>query len=129
MSRHLIPWRGRLPQSFGEFEREMENLVEQFFANGNKAAALQAFVPRTTVAETDDEYVVEADLPGLKPDDIHVEMRGNELWLSGTQAGEGREGEELPPHRAGIRMLRSAWFHWPPRLTRRRSRPSTRTAS
>ncbi len=91
MSRHLIPWRGRLPQSFGEFEREMANLVEQFFADGSKAAALQAFVPRTTVAETDDEYVVEADLPGLKPDDIHVEMRGTELWLSGERKQEKEE--------------------------------------
>ena len=34
--------------------------------------------PRT-VAETDDEYEVQVNLPGMKPDDVYGEMRGNEL--------------------------------------------------
>ena len=91
MSRHLVPWSGRLPQFVGEFEREMENLMEQFFANGIKAGTVHAFAPRTTVAETDDAYVVEADLPGLKPEEIHVEIHGNELWVSGERKQEKEE--------------------------------------
>jgi HSP20 family protein len=91
MSRHLVPWRGRLPQFVGEFEREMENLMEQFFSNGSKAGGIQAFTPRTTVAETDTQYEVELDLPGMKPEDLQVEMRGNELWLSGERKQEKEE--------------------------------------
>jgi len=91
MSRHLVPWRERLPQFFGDFEREMENLMERFLTDGNKGGALQTFAPRTTVAETDNEYVVEVDLPGLKPEDIRVEMHGNELWLSGERKQEKEE--------------------------------------
>jgi HSP20 family protein len=91
MSRSLIPWRGRLPQFVGEFEREVENLMEQFFANGNKTGGVQAFAPRTTLAETDNEYQVEVDLPGMKPEDVQVEMRGNELWLLGERKQEKEE--------------------------------------
>ena len=91
MSRSLVPWKGRLPRFFGEFEREMENLMEQFFVNGNGAKGVEAFAPRTTLAETDTEYQVEVDLPGIKPEDIQVEIRGNELWLAGERKQEKEE--------------------------------------
>lgn len=91
MSRSLMPWRERLPQFVSQFEREMENLMEQFFASGSVARGVQAFAPRTNVAETDGEYMVEVDLPGIKPEEIHVEMRGNELWLSGERKEEKEE--------------------------------------
>jgi len=91
MARSLVPWRERLPQFFGDFEKDVENLFEQFFTTGNAARGIQAFVPRTTVAETDNGYEVEVDLPGMKPEDVQVEMRGNELWLSGERKQEKEE--------------------------------------
>jgi HSP20 family protein len=91
MTRSLVPWRERLPQFFGDFEKDMENLFEQFLTTGNAARGIQAFAPRTTVAETDNGYEVEVDLPGMKPDDVQVEMRGNELWLSGERKQEKEE--------------------------------------
>jgi HSP20 family protein len=91
MTRTLVPWKGRLPQFVGEFEREVENLMEQFFANVGGAHGVQAFAPRTAVAETDNEYEVEVDLPGIKPEDLQVEMRGNELWLTGERKQEKEE--------------------------------------
>ena len=36
---------GQLPQFFGNFEREVENLFEQFFTTGNAALGIQAFAP------------------------------------------------------------------------------------
>ena len=108
MTRSLVPWRERLPQFFGDFEKDVENLFEQFFTTGNVARGIQAFAPRTTVAETDNEYEVEVDLPGMKPEDVQVEMRGNELVAHRrAQAGEGGKRQELPPHRAGVRALRA----------------------
>jgi len=91
MTRTLVPWKAQLPQFFGNFEREVESLFEHFFANGNAALGIQAFAPRTTVAETDNAYEVEADLPGMKPEDVQVEMRGNELWLTGERKQEKEE--------------------------------------
>lgn len=94
MSRSLTPWKARLPQFFGDFEREMENLMEQFFSDRNGGSGVQAFAPRTTLAETESEYQVEADLPGIKPSEVQVELRGNELWLTGDRKQEKEEKGE-----------------------------------
>ncbi|MGO8751178.1 MAG: Hsp20/alpha crystallin family protein [Thermoguttaceae bacterium] len=91
MERTMVPWRGRLPPFFGDFEREVENVMEQFFANGNGARGLQAFAPRATVAETDNQYEVEVDLPGIKLEDLQVEMRCNELWVAGERKQQKEE--------------------------------------
>ncbi len=91
MARSLIPWHRRLPQFVGDFENEMEGLMERFFGDGNAARGIQAFVPRTTVAETATEYEIQVDLPGMKPDDFQVEMRGNALWLTGERKQEKEE--------------------------------------
>lgn len=43
----------------------------------------QAWAPLADLRETDDAYVVEMDLPGVKKDDISVELSGNELVVTG----------------------------------------------
>ncbi len=91
MTRTLAPWKGRLPQFFGDFEREMENLMEQLFSDGNSGRTVQPFVPRTTVAETESQYEVQVDLPGIKAEDLQVEMRGQQLWLVGERKQEKEE--------------------------------------
>ena len=53
-----------------------------------------AFIPVFEVAETNNEYVVRADVPGVKEGDIDVSLHGNVLTISGTrQSQERREGE------------------------------------
>ena len=91
MARSLIPWRARLPQFVGDFEREIGNLMERFFADANAPLAIKAFAPRTSVAETDTQYEIEVDLPGMKPEDFQVEMRGKELWVTGERKQEKEE--------------------------------------
>lgn len=44
------------------------------------------------LVETDDEIIVSAEIPGLKPEDIDVSMVGNRLMLKGAfEAEEERE--------------------------------------
>jgi HSP20 family protein len=43
----------------------------------------QAWAPLADLRETEDGYVVEMDLPGVKKDDISVELSGNELVVTG----------------------------------------------
>jgi HSP20 family protein len=62
----------------------MDNLFQNFLGedsgNGN-----QRFAPRVNVAETEDRYEVEVDLPGLSPDDVQVELHENQLTVSGKR--------------------------------------------
>jgi HSP20 family molecular chaperone IbpA len=39
--------------------------MEQLFADGNTGRAVQAFSPRTTIAETENAYEIQVDLPGI----------------------------------------------------------------
>ncbi len=65
------------------------------------------FVPQLDVRETTDDYVVMLDLPGVKPDDVHIESVDRTLTISGTrvpvEAGEAQRVER--PYGAFSRML------------------------
>lgn len=49
------------------------------------------------VTRTDDSYTVKAELPGVKKDDIHVSIDGNQVTISGEikKEKEEKKGEEV----------------------------------
>ena len=42
--------------------------------------------PRMDVCETEDGYLLEMDLPGVALDDVHVEVTGDELVVTGGES-------------------------------------------
>jgi HSP20 family protein len=75
--------------------RELEGLQEQLAqlmqsnaANGNGTP----FVPLVDIEETEDAWIVEAEVPGVKSEDVNVEVRGSELAISGEIKEREREG-------------------------------------
>jgi HSP20 family protein len=56
---------------------------------GNDAAALWA--PAVDIEEQDGAYLLKADLPGLKKDDIHVELHDGYLTLKGERTSENEK--------------------------------------
>jgi HSP20 family protein len=50
------------------------------------------WVPLADLSETQDAYMVEVDVPGVKRDDINVELAGNELVVTGELKETEREG-------------------------------------
>ena len=53
------------------------------------------WVPRIDVAETDDSYIVRAELPGIDPDTIDVTMELDVLTISGERS-LGNVAEDAP---------------------------------
>lgn len=49
------------------------------------------FVPSVDVRETQNEYILEADVPGLGERDIEISVTGNRLSISGKREDERRE--------------------------------------
>jgi hypothetical protein len=45
-------------------------------------------------------YLVRAELPGMKSDDVDIELRGNELRVTGEVKEEKEQGEGKPLSRA-----------------------------
>jgi HSP20 family protein len=46
------------------------------------------------LVETDDEFVLRADLPGLSEDDVNIELEDNVLTISGERKAEHEERKE-----------------------------------
>jgi HSP20 family protein len=51
-----------------------------------------AFTPLADLEETDDGYVVEIELPGIKRDDVSLEVAGRRLTVSGERKERERVG-------------------------------------
>ncbi len=51
-----------------------------------------AWVPSVDIEETDDSYVIEAELPGVDKKDINIELVGNELTITGEVKEKERKG-------------------------------------
>ncbi|QDU39994.1 Spore protein SP21 [Maioricimonas rarisocia] len=94
--------------------REMDDLLENFLGQGEALPASLSSVPRLDVSETDDAIEVVTDLPGFKPDDVHLEVGENSLTISGERSEETRtEVKERKYHRIERRtgsFSRSVWL-------------------
>jgi len=89
MVRPLIPVEDEFRWPMGELRRCIEGMLEDLFGDsGGTDMVVEEFVPRANVAEHDNGYEIEVDLPGVKPDDLNVECRGSELWLTGESKHE-----------------------------------------
>lgn len=92
MLRTLMPHRERAMRTFGDFDRGMAALMRDFFANEETPwKELNEFRPTANLAETDAAFEVTVDLPGVKPEDVHVEMRDGDLRITGERREEKEE--------------------------------------
>jgi HSP20 family protein len=66
------------------FNREMSRYGEQ----------ARFLSPAIDIDETDNEYVVSADLPGIKKEDIQIECSGHQLTISAERKSESTEGRK-----------------------------------
>lgn len=93
MPRSLVPVRERLlPRPFERVVEEMEDLMERFWEEGDgRRRRLETYFPKANLAETDGNIEVTLDLPGLKPEEIKVEMQNGNLVISGERKEEKEE--------------------------------------
>lgn len=100
------PWPGRwVPwREFTDLQSRMGQLMQSAFEPLGDVA--QTWRPFVDVSETEDSYVAEVDLPGVKREDIALEVVGNVLTIS----GEFREKEGNGSPRT--RMRRTGRFEY-----------------
>jgi HSP20 family protein len=75
--------------------RELDELYERMnhlWETGVPTDGGDRWVPLADIEETDDAYVLEMDLPGVKKDDIDIEINGRELTVSGEIKEKERAG-------------------------------------
>src|SRR5262245_18173434 len=89
------PW-----QMMRRMQEDMDRVFGQFFADpaggggsqGGQQGNLTLWTPRMDVSETDREWTVEVELPGVREEDIDLSLHDNLLNIR----AEMRQEEELP---------------------------------
>ena len=74
-----------------QLQEHMDRLMQGVWspAGGGNGGA---WMPVTDIEETDDAWVIEAELPGVNRKDVNVEMRDSELIISGEIKEKERKG-------------------------------------
>jgi HSP20 family protein len=76
------------PEPFStEFNRLFNSLWEQ-------NAVSQRWIPEMDLVETEDHYLLKADLPGMKQDDVSLEFNDGTLTISGERKSEYERKEK-----------------------------------
>lgn len=75
--RNLNPFLSDLPVAAG-----FEDMMNRLF---NEPAGTRPWTPSVDISETDNELVLTADVPGVKLEDINIEVENGTLSLSGSR--------------------------------------------
>ncbi len=78
------------------FEREMERSLESMrrLIRPEEETAAAVWTPSVDIKEEANRYVVQADLPGVKPEDIEVTLQNGVLTIKGERQTEAKEERE-----------------------------------
>jgi HSP20 family protein len=94
----LIRWEP--VRELNTIQNEMNRLFNTFFespapaSHGGSAQAMRRWIPAMDLVETEDAFVLRADLPGLSENDVNIELEDNVLTLSGERKAEHEQRKE-----------------------------------
>ncbi len=90
----LIRWEP--VRELNTIQNEMNRLFNTFFESPAPAggATQRRWIPPMDLVETEGEFVLRADLPGLSDEDVHVQLEDNVLTVSGDRKAEHEERKE-----------------------------------
>lgn len=79
-------------------QNEMNRLFGTFFDTPTTASAgnggLRRWIPAMDLVETDEHFILRADLPGVREEDVKIEFEDNVLTVSGDRRTEHEEKRE-----------------------------------
>src|SRR5919205_571185 len=84
-------------REFSTLQNEMNRLFNTVFdapSAGQSAAQMRRWMPAMDLVETDDHFVLRADLPGMSQEDVKIELEDQTLTISGERKAEHEERQE-----------------------------------
>jgi len=87
-------------EPFGEvdtFRKEMDSLFERFISGFGRDTNGLAFVPSAEMDETDTEFHLKLEVPGMSADDLEIEVTDAAVAITGERKSETKseEGDTL----------------------------------
>jgi len=80
---NLIPFRSHNEDNLFNY---LDNIEKQFF--GDISSNVSDFNFRTDIIEKDDKYILQADLPGFKKEDIKIDLNDDMLVINAEHTEE-----------------------------------------
>jgi HSP20 family protein len=84
-------------RDLASIQNEMNRLFGNVFdtpAPGGNGNTLRRWMPAMDLVETEDQFVLRADLPGLSDGDVNIEVEDNVLTVSGERKSEHETSKE-----------------------------------
>jgi HSP20 family protein len=78
-------------RELGSLQNEMNRLFNTVFdapAPGSSGTAMRRWMPAMDLVETDEHFILRADLPGMTEEDIKIEFEDGTLTVSGERKAE-----------------------------------------
>lgn len=85
------------PTQGNNLQDEIKNVFDRFFDTGDSdesSVVTSNWVPRVDIKEESDRFVIYADLPGLEPEQIEVQMDKGILTIKGERSSESTTQNE-----------------------------------
>lgn len=83
---------------------DMNRLFERFMGEGSPTLERpRRWIPAVDIVESDGRFVIRADLPGMDPDDVDVEVLDGTLRITGERRSERRSED------AGVARLERSY--------------------
>lgn len=76
------------------FERVFADTMRRWPRTSNDERRVYDWAPAADVSETDGEYLIKAELPEVRKDDLHITVQEGVLTLAGERKEEKREDNE-----------------------------------
>jgi HSP20 family protein len=86
-------------RELGSLQNEVNRLFNSVFdaphpGGGNGGGTMRRWMPAMDLVETDDNFVLRADLPGMSEEDIKIEFEDGTLTVSGERKAEHENKNE-----------------------------------
>ena len=73
------------------FSREVDRFFDAFFDQSQRTS--RRWVPPMDLVEAEDHFVLKADLPGLREEDVKIEVQDGTLTIAGERKAENDQRE------------------------------------
>ncbi|MGI6702167.1 MAG: Hsp20/alpha crystallin family protein [Christensenellales bacterium] len=103
----LIPFNGK-----SLFNRDFSIMLDDFFGDFLPGTFIRGNAFKVDVSETDNGYLVEAELPGVKKEDINIDLIEGRLTISvtGQDVKEEKKSNYIHKERRYGAMMRSIYL-------------------
>lgn len=81
--------------------KRFSDIMDEFF-NEAVSARRNNFTPSIDISETDNQFLISAELPGMKKEDINIDLENSRLTISGERSFK-KEEEGKKFHRVETR--------------------------